>query len=163
MARHRLPLTLPALLAGGALLLATGPASAGPQFRAGDSQKAQRGKSSSSSSYGSYSPNSLSNYLTSPPSIRISVQTEQVAHLQVAVPAQAEVWINGQKSHRKGTLRKFVTPPLQPDRKYSYLLRVRWRENGHVKVRTRKVGIQAGRQTSVEFGKPAHTRIASGD
>jgi uncharacterized protein (TIGR03000 family) len=78
------------------------------------------------------------------------------AHIQVKVPADAEVWFNGQKTTAKGPVREFRSPELDAGYEYSYEVRARWQEGGKERERTRKVSIYPGAHLTVEFpDKPA--------
>ena len=43
-----------------------------------------------------------------------------------------------------GTVRRFVTPPLNPDNDYSYELKVRWDKDGQPTEETRTISVVAG-------------------
>jgi uncharacterized protein (TIGR03000 family) len=74
------------------------------------------------------------------------------ATIELYVPANAEVWFQGKETRMTGTLRRFVTPPLNPGVDYSYELRVRWTDaSGEVQDQTREVVAQAGRQVILNF------------
>ena len=74
-----------------------------------------------------------------------------MAHLTVLVPEGAELWFNGTKVEGEGTVRKFHTPSLEPDRRYSYEVRLRWRKDGRDITETHKVRVSAGAQVKVDF------------
>jgi len=74
------------------------------------------------------------------------------ASIEMTVPANAEVWLDGQKSQQTGTARAFVTPPLERGQTFRYDLRVRWTAPGDIVVDvTRPIQVQGGRQTTVGF------------
>jgi uncharacterized protein (TIGR03000 family) len=69
------------------------------------------------------------------------------ATIELYVPANAEVWFQGRKTNQTGTLRRFVTPPLNADAASSYELKVRWKDaDGQVQEQTRDVTVQPGSQ-----------------
>jgi uncharacterized protein (TIGR03000 family) len=74
-----------------------------------------------------------------------------MAHLTVLVPEGAELWFNGTKVEGEGTVRKFHTPPLERDRRYSYDVRLRYRKDGREVTETHKVRVSAGAQAKVDF------------
>jgi uncharacterized protein (TIGR03000 family) len=76
------------------------------------------------------------------------------AHLDVRVPANAQVWVEGQQTRQTGPEREFVSPPLDPNRSYTYDLRARWEENGRMVDRTRQVPVRAGERRTVDFLGP---------
>jgi uncharacterized protein (TIGR03000 family) len=73
------------------------------------------------------------------------------ASIEVTVPAgNAEVWFQGAKTTRTGTVREFVSPPLEPG-SYTYTIRARWMSNGEQVERTRTVQVQPGENYRVNF------------
>jgi uncharacterized protein (TIGR03000 family) len=80
-------------------------------------------------------------------------QAGNAAHLMIQVPdPNAQVWLEGQQMNQQGTTRQFYSPPLEPNRDYSYTVRARWMENGQPKEQTKEVDVRAGQQASVRFG-----------
>jgi uncharacterized protein (TIGR03000 family) len=77
------------------------------------------------------------------------------AALTVRVPEDAELWFDNTKMTQTGTVRDFVTPPLVPDKEYSYMTRARWTAaNGKVFDQTHRVGFRAGQAILVDFLTP---------
>jgi uncharacterized protein (TIGR03000 family) len=66
------------------------------------------------------------------------------ATIELTVPADAQVWFDGQATTQTGTLRRFVTPPLRANSDYSYELKVRWNQDGQQKEETRTISVVAG-------------------
>ncbi len=66
--------------------------------------------------------------------------TVLVAHL----PEQAAFWVEGTLTRSLGRTRYFQSPPLLPDQKYAYRVRVLWLENGQWVSQTRRVPVEAG-------------------
>jgi uncharacterized protein (TIGR03000 family) len=66
------------------------------------------------------------------------------ARIQVRVPANAEVWFDGNKTSQTGNLRPFLTTELKPGMDYAYEIRVRWTEKGQSREQTRKVTFRSG-------------------
>jgi uncharacterized protein (TIGR03000 family) len=75
--------------------------------------------------------------------------------LDVRVPANAEIWVNGVKMHLTGASREFVSPPLTPSQVGTYDLRARWEEDGQQVQRTRRVTVRAGDRLSINFINPS--------
>jgi uncharacterized protein (TIGR03000 family) len=74
------------------------------------------------------------------------------AMIQLTVPANAEVWLDGHKTHQAGAGRSFITPPIQPGKSFSYDFRVRWTTAAGIVVDvTRPIQVRAGRQTMIRF------------
>ena len=76
---------------------------------------------------------------------------ENAAMIAVRVPQNAEIWFDGQKTSRTGTVRQFETPPLQPGQEYAYDVRARWNENGREVDRRRHVIVHAGDRFGLNF------------
>jgi uncharacterized protein (TIGR03000 family) len=63
-----------------------------------------------------------------------------LAHL----PEDARIWFDGQPTQHRGTLRRFRTPPLSPDKDYSYTVKVEWFEEGHWVSQTHSFAVLPG-------------------
>jgi uncharacterized protein (TIGR03000 family) len=84
----------------------------------------------------------------------LPVSTEamaQPASLHVRVPADAEMWFEGNKTTQDGLSRRFVTPPLRAGDAYVYRVRVRWLDGGQPIDVTRQVLVSAGDQIELDF------------
>jgi uncharacterized protein (TIGR03000 family) len=79
---------------------------------------------------------------------------DNMAHLLVIVPENAELWFNGTKTTQTGTQREFVSPELAPGKNYSYEVKARWQENGKTVEQVRTVHVQANDWKPVDFTKP---------
>jgi uncharacterized protein (TIGR03000 family) len=96
--------------------------------------------------------------LTPPTSAPAAVAAEAApadnrAFVQVRVPANAEIWFEGDKTTKTGPERAFTSPALEPGRSFTYDIRARWTDSsGKVTDETRQVKVQAGRTTTVDFG-----------
>jgi uncharacterized protein (TIGR03000 family) len=73
------------------------------------------------------------------------------ALLNIRVPAEAEVWIEGDKTAQTGTDRVFRSPTLEAGRTYTYEVKVRWMKKGEPAEDTRTVRVRAGEQSRVDF------------
>jgi uncharacterized protein (TIGR03000 family) len=71
--------------------------------------------------------------------------------LSVRVPADAEVWVDGQRTTQRGTLRQYESSDLTAGRDYTYVIRARWDEDGRPVDRTRRVTVRAGERQTVDF------------
>jgi uncharacterized protein (TIGR03000 family) len=83
---------------------------------------------------------------------------KQTADITIIVPANAEIFFNGQRTTQKGTQRVYVTPPLAVGKKSSYNVRARWQEGGKVVEQTRKVEVTGGARVEVNFLAAAPTQ-----
>ncbi len=73
------------------------------------------------------------------------------ARIWLTVPADAEVWFDGEPTEQAGELRHFVSPPLAPGRSYTYAVRVRWTKGGKPVEEERRVRVQAGASSRFDF------------
>ena len=82
--------------------------------------------------------------LTTPPTI--------VASITVQVPAEAELYFQGQRMSKPGTVRDFVTPPLLTSRDYTYDVRAVWDDrDGRPVVRERQLTVRAGDKIDLDL------------
>jgi uncharacterized protein (TIGR03000 family) len=73
------------------------------------------------------------------------------ATINVAVPADAEIRFEGVRTALNGPQRRFVSPPLEPGRDYSYDVQASWRQDGRDVTHTRRVTIHAGDVVHLTF------------
>jgi uncharacterized protein (TIGR03000 family) len=86
-----------------------------------------------------------------PAAVPLAPAEGPVAHFTIAVPAAAEVYLEGVKTRQTGTTRQFVSPQLVPGRQYVYEIRGRWIENGREVVQTRNLVVTAGERLFVDL------------
>jgi uncharacterized protein (TIGR03000 family) len=79
--------------------------------------------------------------------------TEGVIHVFLPV-ADATVYLNGQQMRGSGATRKFVTPPLDPDRAFQYWVTAKFNRDGHPVVEYRRVFLAAGDYAVANFLQP---------
>lgn len=77
--------------------------------------------------------------------------TDDLAHLTIRVPADAQVWIDNTPTTSTGPVRKFDSPPLTPGTRYNYEIRAQWTENGRAVTQTQQVPVHAGSHAEVDF------------
>jgi uncharacterized protein (TIGR03000 family) len=77
------------------------------------------------------------------------------ATIELIVPADAQVWFNGQATTQTGTVRRFVTPELNADSDYTYELKVRWNKDGQPTEKTRQISVVAGGVRQVNLLQPS--------
>lgn len=75
------------------------------------------------------------------------------AVIDLRVPADAQVWFDGDSTNQRGTNRVFTSPPLDPGKAYHYDVKARWTENGRPVEKTRRVDVRAGQHTTVDFAR----------
>lgn len=73
------------------------------------------------------------------------------ARIEMHVPSDAQVWIEGKKMTSAGELRRFVSPPLTAGQNYKYDIRVSWQENGREVSKDRQVSLRAGEHKQLIF------------
>ncbi len=75
------------------------------------------------------------------------------AVIDLRVPADAQVWFDGDPTNQRGPDRVFTSPALDPGKTYHYDVKARWTENGRPVERTRRVDVRAGQRTTVDFNQ----------
>jgi uncharacterized protein (TIGR03000 family) len=80
--------------------------------------------------------------------------SDNAAHVRLKLPADAEVWFAGVRTTQTGAVRDFVSPPLDPAKKFSYQVRARWTTDEQTVDQTRTVVVRANVRTAVDFTRP---------
>jgi uncharacterized protein (TIGR03000 family) len=83
------------------------------------------------------------------------------AYIDVRVPANAELWFEGVKTRQKGQLRRFVSPPLTPGRRFTYNLRATWKVNGKKVTERRRIVVRAGDWVSLDWAAPNQAKFGA--
>jgi uncharacterized protein (TIGR03000 family) len=78
-------------------------------------------------------------------------EDQNIARINVRVPASAQIWFDGAKTTQTGSVREFTSPPINSDSEYSYEIRAHWMEGGQDVERTQKVTFHAGDRLTVNF------------
>lgn len=87
-----------------------------------------------------------------PPPTLVSDNTAQI---DVRMPADAQLWFDGNKTSQTGAMREFTSPPLTPGQTFTYELRATWTGEGGTPItQTRTVNVQAGKRSLVDFTTP---------
>ncbi len=74
------------------------------------------------------------------------------AAIQVRVPANAEIWFDNHKTRQTGSMRTFVSPPLETGKTFTYNIHARWMDSsGKVIDQTKQVEVQAGKRSMADF------------
>jgi uncharacterized protein (TIGR03000 family) len=80
---------------------------------------------------------------------------DTTAVIEVKLPASdADVWFEGVRTTRTGSVREFLSPPLVEGRTYTYEVMALWGEGGRDVKQTRRVRIAAGERVAVDFTAP---------
>jgi uncharacterized protein (TIGR03000 family) len=72
-------------------------------------------------------------------------------HIELRVPADAEIWFDDARTTQTGRVRRFVSPPVPPGQDYAYVVRARWKEGETAVTQSRRITFRAGEQVSVAF------------
>jgi uncharacterized protein (TIGR03000 family) len=71
--------------------------------------------------------------------------------LNLTVPADAKIWIEGTPTSLQGTRRQFVSPPIQPGDDYTYDFQVSWNQDGREVTNKRQITVHAGDVVNLTF------------
>jgi uncharacterized protein (TIGR03000 family) len=71
--------------------------------------------------------------------------------MQVRVPADAVVWVEGTATSLGGTDRLYFSPPLPENRDYTYEIKARWKQGGQDVEKTLQVKVRRNETTPVDF------------
>jgi len=80
-----------------------------------------------------------------------------VIDLRLSSPT-AQVFFDDRATTQQGTVRQYVTPPLEADKEYTYQVRIRWSPNGangQPLEETRQVQVKAGGRVQLELMQPS--------
>jgi uncharacterized protein (TIGR03000 family) len=75
------------------------------------------------------------------------------------VPSNAQVFFEGQPTTSQGTVRAYLSPPIDPSKEYSYHVKAQWNQNGRPVTQERQIRVHAGRQARFDFmqaGQPSY-------
>jgi uncharacterized protein (TIGR03000 family) len=79
---------------------------------------------------------------------------DPVAHLQIKLPGDAELWIEGEKTKQSGDTREFTSPELTAGQTFVYEMKARWTEGGKEVIKTKRIPVQAGSWIGIDFMRP---------
>jgi uncharacterized protein (TIGR03000 family) len=75
--------------------------------------------------------------------------------IEVRVPADARITVDGAPTQSTSSLRHFVTPPLERGYSYYYVLRAEVQRDGKTLTQTQRVTVTAGQTTAVSLDPAA--------
>jgi uncharacterized protein (TIGR03000 family) len=83
------------------------------------------------------------------------------AHIVLRVPSNAQVTFDGQSTTSQGPLRAYVSPPIDPNKDYTYNVKAQWTQDGRQVTQDRQVRVRAGQIARVNFmqqqgGRPTY-------
>jgi len=76
------------------------------------------------------------------------------ARIQVTIPADAMVWVEGEATTQTGAQRTFTSPELPSDKIYTYEIKARWMQGGQPVERTLQVKVQRNKIATADFNAP---------
>jgi uncharacterized protein (TIGR03000 family) len=85
------------------------------------------------------------------PTAETPVPAGESARVNVLVPSDATLTIQGQRMTQTGSYREFVSPPLVRGQDYTYTLRATWNDNGREASQERTVHVGAGSRVEVDL------------
>jgi uncharacterized protein (TIGR03000 family) len=98
------------------------------------------------------------NYDYDVPPDNAQAPTNNTASITLHVPADAQVWFNGDRTTSTGPVREFTSPPLTSGKNSSSEARATWRgEDGRPVTQTQKVYVSANSHVDVTFPVPAES------
>jgi uncharacterized protein (TIGR03000 family) len=77
------------------------------------------------------------------------------ASIRVELPKDAELWFGDSKTEQTGADRSFISPTLDPNKKYSYDITAKWMNNGQEVKKTKTIAVHAGDRLTVSFSGAA--------
>lgn len=80
--------------------------------------------------------------------------------VNLRVPSEAKIWIDGSETKQTGTNRSFESPPVTVGREYAYQIRVQWNRDGKEVTQTRQVTVHAGDVINLTIGSPPEIALA---
>jgi uncharacterized protein (TIGR03000 family) len=93
----------------------------------------------------------------SPPAEERPAPAPNAAHLQLLVPENAEVLVDGGKTTTTGAIRDFVSPPLDPGKNMRYTIVVRYKDaDGKTVEESHVVRFRANDRLRIDCTKPAN-------
>jgi uncharacterized protein (TIGR03000 family) len=75
-----------------------------------------------------------------------------MARVTVRLPEDARLYVDNVTCPLTSSTRSFTTPTLEPGQRYYYTLRAEVTRNGQVHADSKRVTVEAGRESTVAFG-----------
>lgn len=118
---------------------------------------------SSGGSYGGSSGGVIVDPSPTPPAATApmsSAAPSNAAMLNVNVPAEAKVFVNGMATTSTGSSRRYMSNGLEPGFSYTYELRAEIVRDGKTVTETKSVKLHAGENANVSFGFDGENQVA---
>jgi uncharacterized protein (TIGR03000 family) len=74
--------------------------------------------------------------------------------VNLRLPSDAKVWLEGSQTNQTGTNRSFESPPLAFGPEYAYQIRIQWKQDGKDVTQTRQIKVHAGDVINLTLGSP---------
>ena len=87
-------------------------------------------------------------------------KTEAPAVIQVSLPADARLIVDGHVTTSTSSQRTFTTPALPMGQAFSYTIRAEVIREGRTVVETQQVTVRGGEETNVPFNFPADVAVS---
>jgi uncharacterized protein (TIGR03000 family) len=94
---------------------------------------------------------SSSSSSASPSAPSVAAPASAAARLEVKLPQNARLWIEGKEIEQQSTSYSLTSPPLEAGYNYTYHLRTQWTDNGVQVTRERAIPIHAGESVTIDF------------
>jgi uncharacterized protein (TIGR03000 family) len=75
--------------------------------------------------------------------------------VNLRVPSDAKIWFDGSQTNQTGTIRSFVSPPVDVGPEYAYQIQVQWKQDGKDIAQTRQINVHGGDVINLTVGSPA--------
>jgi uncharacterized protein (TIGR03000 family) len=72
--------------------------------------------------------------------------------VNVRLPADAVLWLNGQRMRGTGAERDFISPELTEGETYAYQVKARWLQDGRPKEETIEAKVHTNKTMTIRFG-----------
>jgi uncharacterized protein (TIGR03000 family) len=82
----------------------------------------------------------------------------QRAEITMTVPLDAVIFIDGKRTYNRGSIRRFVTPPLASGKKYFYDVKVTWIDGERARENSRHLSFEAGQRVTLNYAPPNWTQ-----
>jgi uncharacterized protein (TIGR03000 family) len=82
-------------------------------------------------------------------------KTEAPAVIQVSLPADARLLVDGHATTSTSSQRTFITPALAMGQTFNYTLRAEVVREGRAVVETQQITVRGGEETPISFSLPA--------
>jgi len=88
----------------------------------------------------------------------VAEQRAQTARITVMLPEGGKLLVDGKEQQTKAVMQTFETPKLAKGKSYFYVLRVEMKVGKDVDVQAKRVTVEAGKDTTVDFRSMAALR-----